>query len=92
MAWHHVDVTVALPGHGNVPVATGVEPDGPEAYTVTGRTLEATGERFQVGCDVYATRRWTETLERPDGSLMSGYGGAAPAVLAGSCRDGRFAG
>jgi len=92
VAWHQVEVSVELPGLGTVAIASGLEPDGPEAYARVGRALEPTAQRVQIGCDLYAGRRWVETLERPDGSTLQVDGGVAAPALAASCRAGRIEG
>lgn len=92
VAWHQVEVSVALPGHGTVAIVSGLEPDGPEPYAHVARALEPTAQRVQIGCDLYEGRRWVETLERPDGSTLAVDGGIAAPALAASCRTGRIEG
>lgn len=92
VAFRQADVFVTLPGHGDVTIATGVEPDGPEDYAPAGREIQLTDQRFHIGCDEYQGRHWVETLERPDGSTLAVDAGAAAPVLVASCRVGRLTG
>lgn len=89
VAWRQVDVLVDLPGHGEVTIATGVEPYGPETYAPLGSANEPADGQLTVGCDTYEQRHHVESLERPDGSILVVEGGTATPALVSSCRAGR---